>query len=242
MSKRILIFTFCLSLFTSVYGTSVDSFKVIEEGGVLEVHIFTDASQYKDFTTSPKHQNYSMIVLDFFNTRHNLPTNWVSVMKGDLLKIRSSQFTTRITRVVLDVKQIEDYRIYSKENGIVVCLGKLGGQAKGLTTKTNVRPDEGIFYSSRGKRDPFKPLVRSRKKVDMLLDVENAVLQGIMWSPKERYALLQDGKGKGYTLREGDKVSGGKVLSIRKKEVIFELYGFGKVRRVTLKITSKEKK
>lgn len=242
MSKRILLFTFCFLLCTSVYGASVDSVKVIEEGGVLGVQIFTDASQYRDFTTSLKHQNYSMIVLDFFNTRHNLPTNWVNVMKDNLLKIRSSQFTKRITRVVLDVKQIVEYQIYRKENGIILRLGKLGQQTKGLTTKTNVRPDEGIFYSSRGKRDPFRPLISTKQITDTLLDVDHAVLNGIMWSPKERYALLQDEKGKGYVLEEGDKVSGGKVLAIRKKEIIFELYGFGKVRRVKLKITPKEKK
>jgi len=241
MSKQILLFTFNFLLFTSTYGASVDSIKVIERGEALEVYIFTDASQYRDFIPDIPNKQ-PMIAIDFFNAYHNISSTKISVMKGNLLAIRSSQYAKRVTRVVLDIKKMVEYRIYRKENGIVVRLGKLEGQAKELTTKTNGKSYSGVFYSSRRKRDPFKPLISSRKKADELLDVEHAVLKGIMWSPKERYALLQDEKGKGYTLKEGDKVSGGKVLSIRKKEVVFELYGFGKVRRVKLEISQKEKK
>lgn len=241
MSKQTLLLTLNFLLFTVAYGASVDSLKVIEEDGVLEVHIFTDASQYRDFIPDVPNKQL-MIAIDLFNTHHNMPSTRINVMKGNLLAIRSSQYTKRVTRVVLDIEKMVEYQIYRKENGIILRLDKLREQAKGLTTKTNVRPDEGIFYSSRGKRDPFKPLISTKKITDTLLDVDHAVLNGIMWSPKERYVLLQDEKGKGYVLEEGDKVSGGKVLSIRKKEVIFELYGFGKVRRVKLKITPKEKK
>jgi len=240
MIKQILLSTFYFLLFTAAYGASVDSVKVIEKGGVLEVYIFTDASQYRDFIPDIPYEQ-PMIAIDFFNAQHNMPSTRISVMKGNLLAIRSSQYARRVTRVVLDIKKLVEYRVYREENGVVVRLSKLEGQAKG-PTKTKSGSRSSLFYSSRGKRDPFKPLIGSRQTAGTLLDVEHAVLKGIMWSPKERYALLQDEKGRGYILQEGDKVSGGKVLSIRKREVIFELYGFGKVNRVRLEITSKEKK
>jgi len=239
MSRQILLFTLCFSLFSTGYGASLDSVKVIERDGIIEVCIFTDAPQYRDFIPNiPNEQR--MIAIDFFNTQHNIPSTRINVMKGDLLAIRSSQYTKRVTRVVLDIENVMKYRISRTEKGIIVRLGNLEEQAKARTTKTNSDLDEGIFYSSRDKRDPFKPLVSNKKKSDALLNVERAVLKGIMWSPKERYALLQDEKGKGYTLKEGDKVSGGKLLSIRKKEVIFQLYGFGEVKTIRLKIKSKE--
>jgi len=222
------------------YGATIDSVKVSENNDEVEVFLFTNASAYRDFVPDIPAQ-HPMIAIDLLNTRHNLPSTKISVMRGNLLAIRSSQYTRKITRIVLDVRHSTRYRIVKRNNGIAVYLSKSEVEHK-QHKEIPVQHTTQFFYSSRGKRDPFKPLVSGKPKATELLDVEHATLIGIMWSPKERYALLQDKDGKGYILKEGDRVSRGRVLSIKKKEVIFKLYGFGEVKRVSLKIASKEQK
>lgn len=99
-----------------------------------------------------------------------------------------------------------------------------------------------FWYSTRRKRDPFKPWVGLPIPEDSLLDVEKATIVGIMWGTKEEYAVAQDAEGKGHILRVGSRVRRGKVAVIRQKEVVFELWGFGGTRRVTLKLIPKEER
>ncbi len=98
---------------------------------------------------------------------------------------------------------------------------------------------EVFFYNSRGKRDPFSPYLGIQVK-DTLLGIGNATIVGIMWSPNERYALAQDAQGKAYILQEGDRVSGGKVLYIRKKKVVFLMRVFGGTKKISLQVTPKK--
>lgn len=108
---------------------------------------------------------------------------------------------------------------------------------------TTVPLKEPFFYNSRGKRDPFRPWLGIESgSSDSLLDISTSVIVGIMWSPKERYALAQDNTGKGYVLCEGDKVWNGKVERIEKDNVIFALHGFGGIKRITLKLLPKEER
>jgi hypothetical protein len=76
-------------------------------------------------------------------------------------------------------------------------------------------------------RDPFKPLVvpagEGTGETDVTsLDVSNISLNGIMWGPSGRLALIKDSQGVGYVLEEGDNLIGGKVVSINDSSVVFE--------------------
>jgi len=77
-------------------------------------------------------------------------------------------------------------------------------------------------------------------KEDTLLDVRNARVVGIIWSPEEKYALIQAADGKIHTVEEGDRVKDGKVSTIGKREVIFTLWELGRTKRLTLGIKEKE--
>lgn len=101
-------------------------------------------------------------------------------------------------------------------------------------TKKDTTPKR-FFYSPRGKHDPFKPYLGT-VSTDTLLDMGSATIIGIMWSPKERYAVAEDKSGKRYILQEGDLVSGGRVIEIKKDEVIFLIRVFGGTKKVDLKL------
>lgn len=108
---------------------------------------------------------------------------------------------------------------------------------------TTIPLKEPFYYNSRGKRDPFKPWLGIESgPSDSLLDVSTATIAGIMWSPKDRYALAQDNAGKGYILCEGDKVWSGTVDRIEKDNVVFALHGFGGIKKITLKLLPKEER
>ncbi len=204
------------------------------------VSITTDATSYREVRVSDPPR----IVIDFPGTECSVDKNRIDVGKWDLIAVRAGQFETGVTRVVLDLKRASEYNIQKTKTGFEVLLvgeKKIGTEKKKKEIKIE-KPkwEETFVYSTRRRRDPFRALVGWASEEDTLPDVRNAQVVGIVWSPEEKYALIQASDGEVYILEEGDRVRGGKVSKIGKKNVVFTLWELGRTERLTLRIKEKE--
>lgn len=98
------------------------------------------------------------------------------------------------------------------------------------------------FYGSFGTRDPFRSLLAGtfEPKLQELLDLHTARLVGVVWEDDEHVAMVQDSQGFGYTLRPGDRVRNGNVISVNKDAMVARLHVFGQTTRVTLRLQREE--
>jgi len=103
------------------------------------------------------------------------------------------------------------------------------GQNQPPAQETKPAAAPGFSYSSGGRRDPFKDLfqgetVRGEKKVITgLADlaVDDVVLMGIIKAGGKIEAIISLPQGFPLTLRVGDKLADGYVLSIEETQVVF---------------------
>jgi len=191
------------------------------------------------------------IVLDMDNTLYKLPGRIFTVDKGIVLRIRGSQYKREpvpITRVVVDMDQLVSYDMKKEGSKVILTIPGKGKKAipptssttkQKITKKPHLALRSLYFYRSRGKRDPFMPILEEES--DTLLNVADAKLIGIVREPSGYVALLKDKEGRGYILKEGDRVRKGRVIKIKPQSVIFAIFDFGFTRRVELKLQEKEK-
>lgn len=92
-----------------------------------------------------------------------------------------------------------------------------------------------VYYSDRGNPDPFLPLIIGGEGEEKLLNVELAILTGIVWVKNKYFAILKEGN-RGYVLKEGDPVIDGRVSKITESSVSFLLRKFGEEVKVTLSL------
>jgi len=100
-----------------------------------------------------------------------------------------------------------------------------------------------FLYSSLGSRDPFMSLVSGEFHGEGnigLISVGDMELVGILWGSKERLAMVEDGRGRGYVLRVGDAVLDGVVKDITKDSIVIAQTFYGETQTVIIKMTSKE--
>lgn len=96
---------------------------------------------------------------------------------------------------------------------------------------------QGYIYESRGKRDPFTPLI-GQGKVKATVDLEDVAsiaeirLEGIAINAKGKTTAIMNGA----LLKEGDNVGIVKVIKIGKKSVIISMGG----KEYTVDIASEE--
>ncbi|MBM3325275.1 MAG: pilus assembly protein PilP [Calditrichaeota bacterium] len=114
------------------------------------------------------------------------------------------------------------------------------------TYRSVLRREKTFTYDAGGRRDPFRPLIvegkRGQEVVTSLLQLDGAVLTGVVWSEGEYLAMVRDKHGKNFFLREGDPVFRGHVVSVSQTKAVFQLAEFGAVERVTLTVRAKEDK
>lgn len=91
------------------------------------------------------------------------------------------------------------------------------------------------FYSDRGNPDPFVPLLTGSEGQEKKLNVDLAELSGIIWVKDKYLAIVKEGN-RGFVLKEGDLVVGGKVLSVTDSSISFILRKFGERTKVTLSL------
>ena len=113
-----------------------------------------------------------------------------------------------------------------------------------ITTDTFF-PVEKWEYKQAGRRDPFVPLVGldlGKGGKASHLNVENLSLIGILWGDKGYYALVKDGANKGYILKKGNRVAGGRVASINRQGIIFEITHAGVKTKFELRLQEKKRR
>jgi hypothetical protein len=104
---------------------------------------------------------------------------------------------------------------------------------------------EPYIYTSLGRRDPFGSLLSGEFVGDGepgLVDVGNLKLVGIAWDQADRFAMVEDPRGFGYALREGDPVRSGKVLRINRTSVTFLQTMGGESNTITIELPMQEGK
>ena len=96
------------------------------------------------------------------------------------------------------------------------------------------------FYSDRGNPDPFSPLLTGSEGQETKLNVDLAELSGIIWVKDKYLAIVKEGN-RGFVLKEGDLVVGGKVLNVTDSSISFLLRKFGEQTKVTLSLKKQER-
>ncbi len=233
------------------------SVKDSPDGLIIELEFSAGVPQFKHFTLS----NPPRIVIDLVDVTYNLSEKLIVVGKGGVERIRGAQFQKTpvyIARVVLDVDGFRRYQISEEDGKLKVLIGAIGQDAysksegegvntaissKTRTSEKQSEPKlevgERYFYSSRGKKDPFQPETEIGE--EELLNVSEAKLLGVIKSEEGNVALLQDRRGVGYVLKEGDRVRNGRVVRIESDRVIFATVDFGFTRRIELKLEEEKK-
>jgi hypothetical protein len=103
---------------------------------------------------------------------------------------------------------------------------------------------EQYTYTSEGRRDPFQSLIdgkfQSQSGEAGLIDVGDIHLVGIMWGSSDKFALVEDSRGRGYVLRVGDPVVNGYISGISKSELQIVQNAFGESQSMSIKLQTKE--
>lgn len=99
-------------------------------------------------------------------------------------------------------------------------------------------------YTSGGRRDPFQSLLdgkfQSQTGDGSLVDVGDIHLVGIMWGAADKFALVEDSRGRGFVLRVGDPVVNGYISGIAKSELQIVQNAFGESQTLSIKLQPKE--
>jgi hypothetical protein len=96
--------------------------------------------------------------------------------------------------------------------------------------------ENSYFYQSFGTPDPFRSLLAGafEAKQQQIVDLHTVQLVGVVWEDEEIAAMVQDVQGFGYTLRPGDAVKDGSVVSVTPDALVARLNIFGQTTQVTL--------
>ncbi len=260
--KRILsfiaFFVFSAGVLQAQNTLSAYSIKETPEGILVELQFTGGIPEYKHFTLS----NPPRIVIDLINVSYGLGEKLFVVGRGGIERMRGAQFQrdpVPVARVVLDVDGFRTYTVAQSEGKLTILVGGVTQEPYRTETqepqKTYTEPakpsekpkaeayklelGEKYFYSSRGKKDPFRP--EAMEGEEELLNVSEAKLLGVIRSEEGDVALLQDRRGVGYVLKEGDRVRNGRVVKIESDRVIFATVDFGFTRRIELKLAEEKK-
>ncbi len=99
---------------------------------------------------------------------------------------------------------------------------------------TLVYEREVFMYRGAGRPDPFRPLTEDDELGPRF---ERLTLQGVIYSsPRTSVALLSDGTGRVYRVRQGDVLGNARVLDIGPRRVVMAVDVFGTIRRETLEL------
>jgi len=102
---------------------------------------------------------------------------------------------------------------------------------------------EQYTYTGDGRRDPFQSLLDGKFQGSgdgALVDVGDIHLVGIMWGAADKFALVEDSRGRGYVLRVGDPVVNGYISGISKTELQIVQNALGESQSMSIKLQPKE--
>jgi Tfp pilus assembly protein PilP len=108
-------------------------------------------------------------------------------------------------------------------------------QTRPAAEVTLVYEREVFTYSAAGRRDPFRPLTGDD---EMGPRFEQLALRGVIYATGrgQSVALLADGGGRIYRVREGDVVGNARVIEIGPQRVVLAVETFGTIRREMLEL------
>jgi len=123
--------------------------------------------------------------------------------------------------------------------------------AAGVVTETPKSLDASVLfareqyvYTSGNRRDPFLSLLDgkflSQSGDGSLVDVGDIHLVGIMWGASDKFALVEDSRGRGFVLRVGDPVLNGYISGISKAEIQVVQNAFGETQTLAIQLKPKE--
>lgn len=99
-----------------------------------------------------------------------------------------------------------------------------------------------IQYLSEGRRDPFVPLTEriSTELGELPIPTfESLKLVGILRDQAGNRALLEDERGYGYIMKNGDKIKNGYLVSVEDNKVIFQVQEYGWSKAMTLELSNR---
>ena len=103
---------------------------------------------------------------------------------------------------------------------------------------------EQYVYTSANRRDPFQSLLdgkfQSESGDGSLVDVGDIHLVGVMWGSSDKFALVEDSRGRGFVLRVGDPVVNGYISGITKSEIQVVQNAFGDTQMLSIQLKPKE--
>ena len=102
---------------------------------------------------------------------------------------------------------------------------------------------EQYVYTSGMRRDPFLSLLSGKFQSDgegALADVGDMHLVGIMWGSADKFALVEDSRGRAYVLRVGDPVVNGYISGISKTDLQVVQNAFGESQTMSIQLKPKE--
>ena len=123
--------------------------------------------------------------------------------------------------------------------------------AAGVVTETPKSLDASVLfareqyvYTSGNRRDPFLSLLDGKFLTQSgdgsLVDVGDIHLVGIMWGASDKFALVEDSRGRGFVLRVGDPVVNGYISGISKAEIQVVQNAFGETQTLAIQLKPKE--
>ena len=126
-----------------------------------------------------------------------------------------------------------------------------GAARAGVGVETPPSLDAGVLfareqyiYTSGDRRDPFQSLLdgrfQSQNGDDALVDVGDIHLVGIMWGIADKFALVEDSRGRGFVLRVGDPVVNGYISGISRTELQVVQNAFGDSQTLSIQLKPKE--
>lgn len=132
---------------------------------------------------------------------------------------------------------------------------KVEDQAKSIKTQAEMMTPRGevidtiykrkvITYETGGKKDPFTPI---GERINMEFGktpqpaYESLKLVGVLKDASGNIALLEDGEGYGYIMREGDKVRNGEVIYVGDNKVLFQITEYGWSKTVSIELSEEKK-
>jgi len=110
----------------------------------------------------------------------------------------------------------------------------------GITTPT---PSQ-YSYNPDNRRDPFQSLLKGEflgehgEEGQPLVDVGDLKLMGVLHKNNEYFAMVEDSKGHGFTLRAGDPVLNGRVTQIEHDCLTVNLSSYGESQTVKLHLNN----
>ena len=103
---------------------------------------------------------------------------------------------------------------------------------------------EQYAYTSATRRDPFLSLLDgkflSQSGEGSLVDVGDMHLVGVMWGSADKFALVEDSRGRAYVLRVGDPVVNGYISGISKTDIQIVQNAFGESQTLSIQLKPKE--